>query len=73
MRSSSGLSVARLAGLIEERELVSALNPRRRKHEERVAQETVRTEIGKALRELASLGFVEIFGDEQLRLRPSAL
>lgn len=68
--------VARLAGLIGERELVSALNPRRRKYDERVAQETVRTEVGKALRALAGLGFVEILGilgEEQLRLRPPLL
>lgn len=65
--------VARLAGLIGERELVSALNPRRRKYDERVAQETVRTEVGKALRGLAALGFVEALGEEQLRLRPPLL
>jgi len=65
--------VARLAGLIGERELVSALNPRRRKYDERIAQETVRTEVGKALRGLAGLGFVEILGEEQLRLRPPLL
>lgn len=65
--------VARLAGLIGERELISALNPRRRKYDERVAQETVRTEVGKALRGLAGLGFVEILGEEQLRLRPPLL
>ena len=61
--------VARLASLVGERELIQALNPRRRKYDERVAQETVRTEIAKALRGLESLGFVDLEEGEQLRLR----
>src|SRR5947209_7203656 len=51
--------LSRLAGLLGERELIQALNPRRRKYDERVAHETVRLEVGKALRGLASLGFIE--------------
>ena len=61
--------VARLASLVGERELIKALNPRRRRYDERVAQETVRTEIAKALRGLESLGFVDLEEGEQLRLR----
>jgi chromosome partition protein MukE len=65
--------ISRLAGLIGEPNLVRALNPRRRgKHNERVAQEIVRSEIAKALRALGSLGFIEIVGD-QLRLRAPLL
>jgi chromosome partition protein MukE len=61
--------VARLASLVGERELIQALNPRRRKYDERIAQETVRMEIAKALRGLESLGFVDLGEGEQVRLR----
>lgn len=61
--------VARLASLVGERDLIQALNPRRRKYDERVAQETVRMEIAKALRGLESLGFIDIGEGEQVRLR----
>lgn len=61
--------VARLASLVGERELIQALNPRRRRYDERVAQETVRTEIAKAMRGLESLGFIDLGEGEQLRLR----
>jgi len=61
--------VARLASLVGERELVQALNPRRRKYDERVAQETARLEIAKALRGLESLGFIDLEEGEQVRLR----
>lgn len=62
--------VARLASLVGERELIQALNPRRRKYDERIAQETVRMEIAKALRGLESLGFIDLGDGEQVRLRP---
>jgi chromosome partition protein MukE len=65
--------VARLASLVGERELIQALNPRRRKYDERVAHETVRLEIGKALRGLESLGFIDLGEDDQVRLRLSLL
>jgi chromosome partition protein MukE len=63
------LVVARLAGLVGERELIQALNPRRRKYDERIAQETVRMEITRALRGLESLGFIDLGEGEQVRLR----
>jgi chromosome partition protein MukE len=53
--------------------LVRALNPKRRRYDERVAQETVRARVADALRRLASLGFVEAIGAEELRLRPALL
>ncbi len=65
--------LSRLAGLLGERELIQALNQRRRKYDERVAHETVRLEIGKALRGLANLGFIESLDSDQLRLRPPLL
>jgi chromosome partition protein MukE len=65
--------VSRLAGLIGQRELIQALNPRRRKYDERVAQETVRVEFAKALRGLSHLGFVELLEEGRIRLRISLL
>lgn len=65
--------VSRLAGLIGQRELIQALNPRRRKYDERVAQETVRAEIAKALRGLSQSGFVELLDEGRIRLRVSLL
>jgi chromosome partition protein MukE len=62
-----------LVGLVGDRDLVHALNPRRRKYAERVAQETVRLEIGKALRGLERLGFVDLIEDTRVRLRLSLL
>jgi chromosome partition protein MukE len=65
--------VARLAGLVGERDLIQALNPRRRKYDERIAQETVRLEIAKALRGLEALGFIDLGEGEQVRLRLALL
>ncbi len=53
--------------------LVRALNPKRRRYDERVAQETVRSRVADALRRLAALGFVDAIGAEELKLRPALL
>src|SRR5262249_25638729 len=65
--------LSRLAGLVGERELVQALNPRRRKYDERIAQESVRIEIGRALRGLATLGFIELIDADHVTLRAPIL
>jgi chromosome partition protein MukE len=62
----------RLAGLVGTESLVRTLNPRRKRFDERIAAETVRTQVGDALRKLADLGFVDI-DDARLRLRPALL
>ena len=62
-----------LAGVVGVDSLVRAMNPKRRRYDERVAQETVRTKVAEALRRLATLGFVEITPDERVRLRPSLM
>jgi chromosome partition protein MukE len=49
------------------------LNPRKRKYDERIAAETVRTQVGEALRRLADLGFVDLIDQERLRLRPALM
>jgi len=63
----------RLSGLLSTEVLVRTLNPRKRKYDERVAAETVRTQVGEALRRLADLGFVDLIDEEKLRLRPALM
>jgi len=53
--------------------LLRALNPKRKRLDERVAQRTARLKVGEALRRLALLGFVELLDADQLRLAPSLL
>lgn len=63
----------RLVGLIGSESLVRTLNPRRKRFDERIAGETVRAQVGDALRKLAELGFVDVVDDARLRLRPALL
>ena len=66
--------VQRLETLVGRERLVAELLPRRSKRlDERVAQDTVREEIGKALRGLAGLGFVNTVTTEEIRLCPALL
>jgi len=53
--------------------LLRALNPKRKRADERVAQRNARLKVGEALRRLALLGFVELLDADQLRLAPSLL
>ena len=63
----------RLSGLVGTEDLVRTLNPRRRKYDERIAAETVRTKVGTALRGLADMGFVDLVEADRFRLRPSLM
>jgi chromosome partition protein MukE len=63
----------RLAGLVGTDSLVRILNPRRKRFDERIAAETVRTQVAEALRRLADLGFVDLVDAGRLRLRPALL
>jgi chromosome partition protein MukE len=65
--------VAQLAGVMGEGALVRAMNPRRRRYDERVAEEAVRSKVAEALRRLASLGFVEVVEETRVRLRPALM
>ena len=67
------LLLQRLSALVGTEDLVRTLNPWRRKYDERIAAETVRTKVAKALRSLADLGFVELLSDERFRLRPALM
>jgi chromosome partition protein MukE len=63
------LLLQRLSGLVGDETLVRVLNTHRRKVDERVAAEMVRTKVGAALRQLASLGFIDILDADRVRLR----
>ncbi len=65
--------LAHLATVLGSEALIRAFNPKKRRIDERVAQQTVRTKVGEALRRLATLGFVELLEGEQLRLRPALM
>ena len=63
----------RLSGLVGTETLVRTLNPWRRKFDERIAAETVRTKVAEALRRLTDLGFIDPVDDVMLRLRPALM
>jgi len=65
--------IAQLAAVMGSDALIRAFNPKRRRYDERVAQKTVRSRVGEAVRRLAALGFVELADGDQLRLRPALL
>lgn len=62
-----------LAGVVGADALVRVMNPKRRKYDERVAQETVRNKVAEALRRLATLGFVEVIEEDRIRLRSALM
>ncbi|HEY4105733.1 MAG TPA: chromosome partition protein MukE, partial [Polyangiaceae bacterium] len=66
-------ALSHLAAVMGSEALTRALNPKKKRLDERVAQETVRARFADALRKLSSLGFVELLDGENLRLRPGLL
>lgn len=63
-----------LASVMGTDALLRAFNPtKKKKIDERVAQETVRNRVAEALRKLATLGFVELLEGDQLRLRAALM
>lgn len=66
--------LARLAGLLGDRELAKALEPKRRRFDdERIVHEIIRKRVAEAVRRLASLGFIEILDQDHIRLRSPLL
>lgn len=63
----------RLSGLLGTEALVRTLNPRKRKYDERIAAETIRGQVGEALRRLGDLGFIDVMDDAGVRLRPALM
>ncbi len=62
-----------LAGVMGTDALVRSMNPKRKKQDPRVAEETARNKVFESVRRLASLGFVEALDEVSLRLRPSLM
>jgi len=62
--------VAQLVAVLGEEGLVRTFHARKRRIDERAAHKVVRAKIADAVKRLASLAFVELVGDDQLRLRP---
>ena len=65
--------LAHLAGVMGTDGLMRALNPKKRRLDERVAQETVRARVAEGLRKLASSGFIELLEGDSLRLRSALM
>ena len=66
-------ALSHLAAVMGSDALTRAFNPKRKRVDERVAQETVRGKFVEALRRLAALGFVDLVDADALRLRPGLL
>jgi chromosome partition protein MukE len=65
--------LAQLAAVMGSDALVRALNPKRRKLDERVAEETARAKVAEALRRLSALGFIDLVDPQGVRLRPALM
>jgi chromosome partition protein MukE len=66
-------ALSHLAAVMGSDALTRAFNPKRKRLDERVAQETVRAKFAEALRRLAGLGFVDFLDADNLRLRAGLL
>lgn len=66
-------ALSHLSAVMGSDALTRAFNPKRKRQDERVAQETVRAKFAEALRRLAALGFVDLLEADSLRLRPGLL
>jgi chromosome partition protein MukE len=73
LRTSWRVARARVLELLEQLvgadRLGQALNPRRKRRSQAVEEEEIRKDVAGAIRTLARLGFVDVEGDDQLRLR----
>jgi chromosome partition protein MukE len=66
--------LTRLAGLVGDRDLAKALEPRRKRFDdERIVHEIIRKRVAEGTRRLATLGFIEILDEDHLRLRSPLL
>jgi chromosome partition protein MukE len=65
--------LSHLAAVMGTDALVSVFNPKRKRVDERVAQETVRQRVGEGLRKLTQLGFVTVSDDNRIRLRSALM
>jgi chromosome partition protein MukE len=65
--------IEQLVSVLGSDALLAAYLPKPKRHDEQLAQRQVRAKIAEGVRRLASIGFVSLAADEQIRLRPSLL
>jgi chromosome partition protein MukE len=65
--------LSQLSSSMGTEQLMAAFNAKKRRMDERVAQELVRGKVSEAIRRLASIGFVELLPDDRMRLRSSLM
>jgi chromosome partition protein MukE len=65
--------LSQLSASMGTEQLMLAFNAKKKKMDERVAQEMVRAAVSQAIRRLASLGFVDLLPEERIRLRSSLM
>ncbi|WP_259331673.1 chromosome partition protein MukE [Pseudomonas sp. FW300-N2A2] len=63
----------RLSGLLGAERLFFALHPRKQKYIEHTAGEAIRSQFSEVLRRLAELGFIDLFEESRIRLRPALM
>jgi chromosome partition protein MukE len=65
--------LSQLSASMGTEQLMLAFNAKKKRMDERVAQELVRARVSEAIRRLAGLGFVELLPDERIRLRAALM
>jgi chromosome partition protein MukE len=65
--------LSQLSASMGTEQLMLAFNAKKKRMDERVAQELVRAKVSEAVRRLSGLGFVELLPDERIRLRSSLM
>jgi chromosome partition protein MukE len=65
--------LAQLSASMGTEQLMLAFNAKKKRVDERVAQEIVRARVSEAIRRLAGLGFVELLPEDRIRLRSSLM
>jgi chromosome partition protein MukE len=65
--------VAQLVAIVGEEALVRTFHAKKRRIDERAAHKMVRAKIADAVKRLAQLGFVDVVGEDGLRLRAALL
>jgi chromosome partition protein MukE len=65
--------LSQLSASMGTEQLMLAFNAKKKRLDERVAQEMVRTAVSQAIRRLAGLGFVDLLPEERIRLRSSLM
>jgi chromosome partition protein MukE len=63
----------RLSGLLGAERLFFVLYPRKQKYIEHTAGESIRSQVAEVLRRLADLGFIDLFEESCIRMRPALM